>query len=767
MSAPLTRSERTRTGQVVHRIESFDAPWLPRNHRGGEWWARLGQVLSQCRQHLLHWAHTGRQTWQATLTARPILPVAVSFTAGVMLARWNALSEAGCVLLGIALLTVTGLMRKASFPEVKVWLLIAWCIVAGSAWYAARTQPAHDDIRHSATAQGVWTYVRLRVLELRYVPPRQEPLRSWAYQGHTTGLAQAEAVFVNGDWQVCSGKLRVTFREIVEHLAAGDRIEAFGELVAVLPPGNPGEDSAGFSDFARGISARFHVRAVQGNCRWLDRVRWYEVTIHLARLRNCLQRRLQELLPADVSGLAQALLLGDMTPVERQQLWRYQRTGVIHVLAISGQHLVILCGFVLGTGRLLGCSARHLAWGLIALVWCYTWLTGARPATVRAGLMVTCWCLALRWHRPTEAVNFLALAWLILGIWNPRDWFDLGCQLSFLSALVLYVAAPPLSAWLNRESPLDRLEPPRVSRLLRRACLAWFGTSLSVGAVIWLVLTPWLASRVHLMAPSSIWLTPVIVPFASVALICGMALLFGGWVPGLADILAWAVTWTLRCTEALLALGEQVPGAYVYMPGPASWWLAGFYAAILAWLLLPGWLPAWRQIWGFVLVWGLLGYASSLLPERERGLRLAFLDVGHGCCVVVENPDGRVWLYDAGSLQGPEVTERIIAPYLWSCGYRKLDAVVLSHGDLDHYNGLPRLVEQFRIGVVYVNPSFWEKGGPATQWVRRALHQHSIPVYTLDSTVRPAALTDGFGHATTRALQKELAGSSAPEVNTK
>jgi competence protein ComEC len=87
------------------------------------------------------------------------------------------------------------------------------------------------------------------------------------------------------------------------------------------------------------------------------------------------------------------------------------------------------------------------------------------------------------------------------------------------------------------------------------------------------------------------------------------------------------------------------------------------------------------------------------------------------------------------------VAERIIAPYLWSRGIRKLDAVILSHGDLDHYNGLPRLAEQFRIGEVYVNPSFWEKGGAAVQLVQATLRQHGVSVRVLDNSIQ--ALSEG------------------------
>ena len=82
----------------------------------------------------------------------------------------------------------------------------------------------------------------------------------------------------------------------------------------------------------------------------------------------------------------------------------------------------------------------------------------------------------------------------------------------------------------------------------------------------------------------------------------------------------------------------------------------------------------------------------------HRAVLARSLPVGHGGCTVLETPDGRTLLYDAGALAGPEVTRRQIAPFLWSRGIRRIDEVILSHADLDHFNGLPSLLDRFAIG---------------------------------------------------------------------
>src|SRR5206468_3490886 len=85
------------------------------------------------------------------------------------------------------------------------------------------------------------------------------------------------------------------------------------------------------------------------------------------------------------------------------------------------------------------------------------------------------------------------------------------------------------------------------------------------------------------------------------------------------------------------------------------------------------------------------------------------LAVGHGLAVIVQGNDGRVLLYDCGKLGDPKVGRKTIAPALWWRGLRRIDTIVLSHADSDHFNGLDDLLDRFAIGIVRVPPGF---GGP-------------------------------------------------------
>ena len=110
-----------------------------------------------------------------------------------------------------------------------------------------------------------------------------------------------------------------------------------------------------------------------------------------------------------------------------------------------------------------------------------------------------------------------------------------------------------------------------------------------------------------------------------------------------------------------------------------------------------------------------------------------FLAMGHGCATVIETPSGETLLYDAGRLAAPGTACRSVSGLLWSRGITHLDAVVISHGDVDHYNALPGLLERFSVGVIYVSPMMFENDNPALAALREAVTESGVPVRQLRS----------------------------------
>jgi competence protein ComEC len=181
----------------------------------------------------------------------------------------------------------------------------------------------------------------------------------------------------------------------------------------------------------------------------------------------------------------------------------------------------------------------------------------------------------------------------------------------------------------------------------------------------------------------------------------------------------------LASSDVIVQLGRAIPLGYAYCPDVPDWWVNGFYAVLIAVTLIPEWWRWWKRLAGFVVVW----FALALLvcqPQVPDGLRLTTLAVGHGTAVVIETPDGRCLLYDAGSLAGPAVAQNHVSRYLWSRGRTKIDEIFLSHADLDHFNAIPDLAERFRIGQIRLTPTFAQKPISGTRITMKQLEKKGI-----------------------------------------
>src|SRR5262249_35164345 len=163
-----------------------------------------------------------------------------------------------------------------------------------------------------------------------------------------------------------------------------DEVEVDGRLMAPHGPANPGEFD--YAAYLRDQRIRAEVvvhKTPAGVTRMAEGWPW-SLTGWLAVVRGSGQRALQEALPPEQSGVGMALLLGKGSTMTHADWDRYIRTGVIHVLAISGQHLVVLAAFLWWTLRLLGIGRRRGAWFVALFLLGYALLTGGEPPVMRS-----------------------------------------------------------------------------------------------------------------------------------------------------------------------------------------------------------------------------------------------------------------------------------------------------------------------------------------------------------------------------------------------
>ncbi|MFN9880765.1 MAG: ComEC/Rec2 family competence protein [Planctomycetota bacterium] len=642
-------------------------------------------------------------------------------------------------LAGIATAVWLGLHLARRTRVASVFLLSAW-LACGGAWHFLwwHGYPS-TEIGLSASVVGGPAAVEVRVVGEPRRMALAEPSLFDARPSEPRTLVpcRVESVRAGDVWEPRSGNLDLYVRAEWREVNAGDRLRVVGELAAVAPSRNPGEFE--FASHFRGqrkLAVLFaddpaSIEILSRGQRWWERLR--------ANWRSGLDNVIWQLVPSEYAGLASGVLLGNRQQIAAEQRDRFMLSSTVHVLSISGLHVGILAGLLFAMLRLGFLPRQVCLWGVILLVLLYAWLVEFSPPVTRAAVLICLFCASRLTGQNGFSLNLLAVAGLVVLFLNPTDLFNVGAQLSFL-AVASMIAAETYRA--PSPAPLDQLIlatrswPVRMLTWLRGEVVDAFWVS----AVIWLLAAPLVAAQFRLVSPIGLLVNPLILLPMAGAMYCGMGvLLLGWWLPSLGAAAGWACGGCLGLMLWLVDWSILIPGGYAWTTAPAGWSLFLFYAG--AWLLflkpairVGGW---WLLL--AYLAWWAFAWALPQSWERARTVRnagdfeLTLVDVGHGLSTLVRLPDGRHLLYDAGSFGSSAFGLRSVAALLWERGIEHLDAVILSHADLDHFNALPELCRRFSIGTVYVSRQMWEHDSPAVQGLFAILREQQVKIAQLEA----------------------------------
>jgi len=392
-----------------------------------------------------------------------------------------------------------------------------------------------------------------------------------------------------------------------------------------------------------------------------------------------------------------AILIGDRAGLDEEVQRRLQEAGTYHVIAISGGNIAILAGLTLWVLRLAGAGHRAGSWATMGVLVAYAAVVGGGSSVVRATVMAVIYLLARQADHRSAPINALAVTGALILVATPDAIADVAFSLTFGATLGIMLgvglagASLPRSLWLRAP----------VALLLTSLCaeLALFPVSARVFArVTW----------------AGLGLNFVAIPMMSVAQVAGMLTVPVSWVwPGAADACGFVAHLGAAGLVRSAALVDLVPWLSYRLPPPHWIPIAGYYAAwaIYFWARWAGTpaRPAGRrrrllEIVGVASavacgVWILVEPVTLIAPGVRGRLRMTVLDVGHGDAILVQLPDRRCVLVDTGgSLNGSsfDIGGRVVAPALWALGTRRLDALVLTHGDPDHAGGAASVARDFR-----------------------------------------------------------------------
>jgi competence protein ComEC len=425
---------------------------------------------------------------------------------------------------------------------------------------------------------------------------------------------------------------------------------------------------------------------------------------------DSLRRRAERALGAHLSSgeaaIARGMVLGEDEAIGRLERDDFRRAGLSHVLAVSGQNVMLLCALALPLLGWLGVGPRARVIVLLGLIGIYVPLAGAGPSLQRAGVMGAAGLIALGGGRAASRWYALELAAVATLAMNPRVAGDTGWQLSFAAVAGILLLARPLQAALGG-----------LPRTLAE------GVAVTLAAT--LATAPLIAHDFGSVSVAGLVANVVALPLVAGIMWAGMLQCALGQLPDLLGSAGATIGAIGSVAGILLGLLRAVVRAFADAPGASVVLPLGSRAAVtVAYALLvalvaavrrgsrrveprtssaaAAWrrLPSRRRTAIVAAVAGLAAvgwrFATSPAAPPSR-LTVSFLDIGQGDATLIQDGAGASVLFDGGP---PEAR---VYRKLRAAGVRRLDLMVSTHQSRDHQGGLHEVLARLPVGAMVEN----------------------------------------------------------------
>ena len=655
---------------------------------------------------------------------RPLVVLAAGYVLGEVLAlqdntavdlgvlAWLCAAAAGILWL---LDTWRGVLRPSAPKEKmqgrsnrkhRVLLLFLVCLLSGSSLGMARGWQEKGILDHEESVARTMAGARILVRGVIKKAEQKEDTVTLVLEEVTAEAGRRTGKFRR---MVVYAENRTTEKNDSDsggELAVGVKVQVRGKLAPVEGPGNPGEFDFRTYYRTKGIACRLYGEnlAVAGG----EAIPYYK---GIAEFRMQCAGVLEKIcMPEDVA-VFKAVLLGDTSDMNPEMRDMYQRNGISHLLAVSGQHLAIIGGGIYLMIRRAGAGYGKAGMISAVLVISYGIMTGSSGSAIRAVIMIVCLWLAAVKGRSYDTLSALGAAALILLYRQPYLLYHSGFELSFGAVL----AISGLGGWMQSFLELER---------------AWEKTLL-ISLSVQIVLTPIVLYHYFQHPLYGIFLNLLVIPLVSILMYSGiLGIVLGSfWIQGGVAAVG-AGHYILRFYELLCEFAEGLPGYSLVLgrPSPGSlvmyFGIHGMGTAVLLFCIrgrsafIRAKSPArcndhlaeshFRTCVSsisckpMILMYFFGIYALSfaaLVPRPVKGLEVVCLDVGQGDGLLLRTGK-RAVLIDGGSSSQKKLGDIVLEPYLKSRGISWIDYAVVSHGDSDHINGLMYLLEESKdIGI--------------------------------------------------------------------
>lgn len=388
-------------------------------------------------------------------------------------------------------------------------------------------------------------------------------------------------------------------------------------------------------------------------------------------------------------AVLEALLLGERGRLDSSITQSLQRAGIYHLFAISGAHIAIISFLLFSFFKILRIPTRSSYLILIFFLIFYAFLVEGRPSVIRATVMTLAFLLGKLLWKDVNLINTVSFSAFLLLLVNPFHLFSLGFLLTFAATFSIILFYPRIIKFLPAI-------PLRISDIFAITLAAQLGV------------LPIIAAAFNRITFSSLLLNFAALPLVGLIMACGYIFLPLSFLNlFLSQWLEKALTFLINLLISISHLFDQFSFLSYRIPTP-YWITIILYYSFFLFILVP--LKTNRKkifttACFLIILFVLITYP---FPSLSKSLKITFMDVNQGESFLIEFPGRKKMLVDGGGqFQGTfDIGERIVSPFLWKKGIKKIDYLVLTHAHPDHLNGLKSVVRNFKVG------EFWEAYSP-------------------------------------------------------
>jgi competence protein ComEC len=679
---------------------------------------------------------------------RPIIGFLISFICGIAAGTWIE----GFSLLAIAAVVISfthmlwAIAKKRNLILTPFGLFLSIGYLSVQPWISPSLPDQHI-IHYTKPVR--WTIIGT---------VGNDPIVS--QKGHVRFVLNVESLQSGQNSFPAIGRLRVTCRgEIFPELDPGDRIMFPGKIRAIRNFKNPG----GF-DFERYMAFRTILATsyiTSDKITFLKKYNNQNVIQRFSDARQKIAGIIDDTLPDHSSAaIMKALIIGDRNGIDKSLREAFNKSGMGHLLAISGLHVGIVASFFfLLFSRLFSLSRTFLnhAWvGKGSAVLCiipvtaYGLLAGMSPSTQRAVLMITVFLMTFLIKREQDSINTLAIAALVILTVHPPALFSISFQLSFTAVFAIIFSFSLLSehqkdldtgSWIRKK--LSGFFFASLFAILGSLPIVmyYFNQISLVGLVANFILVPLIGFIVVPVGLISALIFPLSYSLSSIGFQAGgIVLSFSISIVYFFSNLSFSSIKTITPSMIEIALYYLSGMSILYFMGPyrlkihqkESLALQNFCTNDMPeadnknvhqtekTTLLSA--SSADRFYGFslhlrrkahVYIFSILFLAGTAdvsywiyIRFFQQNLRITIVDVGQGNAALIEFPGGKTMLIDGGGFYDNDsfdVGERITAPLLWRKKIKNIDTIMLTHPDSDHLNGLLYIAQHFNVKTIRTN----------------------------------------------------------------